>query len=106
MGTDDGFMDDLKKYHEACIYPKMHSQQKICIIPGTTSEVCPKQSTCLQDAKYTVKWAESDPKVACITPYRWDDMDDLDDGDWSDLKDYWTSYARKTRPGMQNASVV
>jgi hypothetical protein len=104
--TDDDFMDKLKKYHEECIYPKMHKHQKICITPGTTSEVCPNEKTCLKDAKYAVNWAESDDKVGCITVYRWDDMDDLDDGEWSDLKDYWIDYASKSRPETQKTTVV
>merc|ERR1719213_930729 len=99
-------MDELNEYHELCAYPKMHSQQRICITPGTTSEVCPNEKTCLQDAKYAVKWAESDEKVAFITPYRWDDMEEVDDGEWSDLKDYWIKYARESRPGMQDATVI
>merc|ERR1719174_925715 len=90
-----------------CIDPKMHSHQKICITPGTTSEVCPDEKTCKKDAEYTVDWAESDDKVGCLTVYRWDDMDDLDDGKWSDLKDFWIDYASQSRPDMvQNAIVV
>jgi len=103
--TDDDFMDNLKQYHEECIYPKMHSHQKICITPGTTSEVCPDEETCKKDAEYTVDWAESDDQVGCITAYRWDSMEDLDN--WPDLKDFWIDYASQSRPDMvQNAIVV
>lgn len=101
--TDDDFIDDLKEYYERCIYPKMHSEQRVCITPGISSGVCPDEKTCLQDAKDMVEWAESDDKVACITPYRWDDLDEMD---WDDLQDYWTEYARRSRPGMQNVTIV
>merc|ERR1712039_253452 len=90
---DSGFITKkIKGYYKDCLYPKMHSNQKVCIVPGTSDGVCPDQKTCLQDAKDTVKWAESDSKVACNTPYRWDD---LEKDDWSELKDYWKNYGKK-----------
>merc|ERR1712118_310871 len=72
---------------------------KVCVTPGASPGACPSESLCLQDAKDTVKWAESDSKVACITPYRWDDFDK----GWSKVQDYWKSYGKKGL-AMQNTT--
>merc|ERR1719379_603782 len=82
----------VKDYYKKCIYPKLKGDTKVCIVPGASPGSCPSESLCLQDAKDTVKWAESDSKVACITPYRWDD---LDKSDWSKVQSYWKSYGKK-----------
>ena len=112
--SSSGFIGSIRASYENHIYPKLHSHQKIAVIPevGQASypRICDDECMArieLQDAKDTVAWARSDSRVALIAPYLWttqgNDGGLKDMSGANDLKKYWEDFGRSTKHNVASA---
>ena len=90
-----GFIKNtLKPAYEKYLYPKLKDHHKVAITPQVTN--CQKLGKNeLDDAKDAVAWAQSDPRVTFILPYRLDDLEGHCKG--SDLYNFWVNYGKGTK---------
>ena len=90
-----GFINNVvKPDYEQKVYPLLAAYQKVAITPQVTD--CQKlHKNELGDANDAVAWAKSDPRVAFILPYRFDDLDTHCKG--SDVYNFWANYGKSTK---------
>ena len=91
----DGFINNvIKPLYENDIFPKLASYQKVAITPQVTN--CKSlQSHELGDANDAVAWAKSEPRIAYMVPYRFDDLESNCKG--GDLYNFWVNYGKSTK---------
>ena len=107
---DDDYIGDVKNLYNNGVFKKMHSHQKVVLIPGAghpkdNYKICDDKCTCeveLKDAKDFVDWAHEDSRVAGIMPYAWMRGADVEYGlnemsDNGDLKKFYTDLGRSTK---------
>ena len=108
--TSDDYIGDVKKVYDNGIFKKLHSHQKVVLIPGVGHprdhyKMCDDKCTAeaeLKDAKDFVNWAHKDSRVAAIAAYAWMRDGTVEQGlnqlgDNGDLVNYYQNLGRSTK---------